>query len=146
MTGSSGPRLFTRSAKALGLSSLYHSPRDIKLICIQRFIRLFACGASSLILALYLTELGLSNIKIGLFMSLTLLGNVTIAFALTLVSDKLGRRNVLATGAALMAVSGAMFGMTTNYWVLLVAAILGIPRSDTYPMNDRRLQWMRLLN
>ena len=128
MTGSSGPRYFTCSAKALGLSSLYHSSRDTKLICLQRFIRLFACGASSLILALYLTELGLSNIKIGLFMSLTLFGNVAIAFALTLVSDKLGRRNVLATGAALMAVSGAMFGLTTNYWVLLVAAILGIPR------------------
>ena len=128
MSGSSGPGVFTRSAQGLGLSSLYRSPRDTKLICLQRFIRLFACSASSLILALYLTELGLSNINIGLFMSLTLFGNVAIAFALTLVSDKLGRRNVLAAGATLMAVSGAMFGMTTNYWILLVAAILGIPR------------------
>lgn len=128
MTGTSVPQFLTRSADELGLFSLYRSPRDTKLICLQRFIRLFACAACSLILALYLTELGLSDVKIGLFMSLTMFGNVVIAFALTLVSDKLGRRNVLSAGAALMAISGVLFSVTSNYWVLLVAAILGIPR------------------
>ena len=117
---------FVSSAIELGLTPLYHSPRDVKLLCSQRFVRLFANGACSLILAFYLSELGISDTKIGLFMSLTLLGNVTLAMVLTFMCDRLGRRNVLAAGAMLMTASGVIFGLTSNYWVLLFAAVFGV--------------------
>ncbi|MCJ1430832.1 hypothetical protein MMC27_000182 [Xylographa pallens] len=118
--------IFIRSAKELGLFTLYRSPRDVKFLCLQRSIRLVANGACSLILALHLARLGFSDTKIGLFMSLTLLGNVFIAFLLTLMADAWGRRNILAVGAILMIASGIVFGGATNYWVLLGAAVFGV--------------------
>ncbi|MCJ1429600.1 hypothetical protein MMC29_007515 [Sticta canariensis] len=110
----------------LGLDSILNSSRDTKLLCLQRFVRLFAYGASTLILALYLSSLGISDARIGLFMTLTLLGDVVISFGLTLFADGLGRRRMLVVGAALMSASGAIFALNGNYWVLVAASIFGV--------------------
>lgn len=110
----------------LGLLTLWHSSLDVKVLCAQRFIRLFAYGGSTLILASYLSALGISDDRIGLFMTLTLVGDVAISFVLTLFADAMGRRAVLAFGSALMACSGIVFGLFGNYWILLVAAVLGV--------------------
>lgn len=118
--------LFHRLATELGVFSILHSSRDTKLLCLQRSTRLFAYGATLLILALYLSRLGSSDSRIGLFMTLTLLGDVTISFLLTLVADGLGRRNVLILGAFLMTVNGTIFAVSGNYWVLLAASISGV--------------------
>ncbi|KAL8915942.1 MAG: hypothetical protein Q9172_006551 [Xanthocarpia lactea] len=110
----------------LGLYSILGSSRDSKLLCLQRFIRLFAYGASTLILALYLSNLGITDARIGLFMSMTLWGDVVISFILTLFADGLGRRRILMLGAALMAASGLVFALSRQYWVLVAAAIFGV--------------------
>ena len=118
--------LILRFATEVGIRSLLDSPRDTKLLCLQRFTRLFAYGASTLILALYLSSLGTTDARIGLFMTLTLLGDVAISFLLTLVADGLGRRRILILGAALMTASGVVFTLSGNYWVLLAASIFGV--------------------
>ena len=59
-------------------------------------------------------------------MTLTLLGDVVISFVLTLVADGLGRRKILVLGAGLMTASGFVFTMSGNYWVLVLASILGV--------------------
>lgn len=118
--------LLTRLASELGLYSILSSPRDTKLLCLQRFVRLFAYGASTLILALYLSSVGISDARIGAFMSLTLLGDVVISFGLTLFADRLGRRRILVLGAGLMSASGVVFAVSGNYWVLVAASILGV--------------------
>ncbi|KAL8718312.1 MAG: hypothetical protein Q9181_008221 [Wetmoreana brouardii] len=110
----------------LGIHSILSSSRDSKLLCLQRFVRLFAYGASTLILALYLASIDVSDAKIGLFMSLTLWGDVVISFLLTLFADGLGRRRTLMMGAALMTASGLVFTTSSNYWVLVAASILGV--------------------
>lgn len=110
----------------LGLVSLYSSTIDTKLLCIQRFVRLFAYGGSTLILVAYLSAVGISETKIGLFMTLTLVGDVCISFILTLFADALGRKAILALGAGLMTVAGTMFALFSNYWVLLIAAVVGV--------------------
>jgi len=135
--------LLRRLATELGVFSILHSSRDTKLLCLQRFIRLFAYGTSTLILALYLSSLGFSDARIGLFMTLTLLGDVLISFLLTLVADGLGRRNILILGAFLMVASGAVFAVSGNYWVLLAASILGVisPRSE---LLHRTSKWKSL--
>lgn len=115
-----------KTCQALGLTSFMSSTLDTKILCLQRFIRLFAFGASTLILASYLGALGTSDDLIGLFMTLTLVGDVFISFLLALVADKLGRRNILGLGALLMCGSGVVFASFGNYWVLLAAAILGV--------------------
>lgn len=120
------PNFLTRVIEELGLLSIHNSPIDTKLLCLQRFVRLFAYGGTTLVLALYLSALGISDVRIGLFMTLTLAGDALISFWLTLVADSLGRRAILALGALLMIVSGIVFAFSSNYWVLLAAAILGV--------------------
>lgn len=116
----------TGALREIGLVSLWQSPLDSKLICAQRFVRLFAYGGSTLILAAYLSALGISDDRIGLFMTLTLAGDVVISFILTLFADAMGRKAVLALGSALMCASGLIFGFFDNYWVLLAAAVFGV--------------------
>lgn len=110
----------------LGLVSLWNSKADTKLLCLQRFIRLFAYGSSTLILVSYLSALHHSKARIGLFMTLTLVGDTAISLVLTICADAVGRRAILGLGAALMAGSGVVFAISGNYWILLGAAVLGV--------------------
>lgn len=119
-------RFASKVVEELGLRSIYNSPIDTKLLYTQRFVRLFAYGGSTLILVLYLRELEIPETEIGLFMTLTLFGDVIISFFLTLFADALGRRTILMAGAALMSASGVLFATNSNYWVLLAAAIFGV--------------------
>lgn len=116
------PRLFHES----GLKSVYTTGPDAWLIILNRGCRMFAYGASSLILALFFAELQISDSRIGLFMSLTLLGDVIVSLLLTLVADRVGRRRTLFVGSALMILSGVIFALCENYWALLFAAIIGV--------------------
>lgn len=116
----------TSVVKELGLLSIWNSPLDVKLLCIQRFVRLFAYGATTLVLVLYLSGLGISDQQIGVFMTLTLFGDVVISLFLTMFADRIGRKDVLALGAVMMTGSGIAFGLSGNYWVLLAAAIFGV--------------------
>lgn len=132
--------LLSDAASELGLYSIWDSSRDTKLLCLQRFIRLFAYGASTLILVLYLSSLGISKARIGLFMTLTLLGDVVVSFCLTLFADGLGRRRILILGAALMSASGVVFAVSGNYWVLVAASIFGVisPRWVTATVREKQ--------
>lgn len=123
---STRPHAVHKVLEELGLVSLYQSTKDIKILCVQRFIRLFAYGASTLVLVAFLRELGISTTRVGLFMTLTLSGDIVVSFLLALFADGVGRRAVLALGAILMTASGIVFATSSNYWVLLAAAILGV--------------------
>ncbi len=126
MASSKAASLLSRLATELGVFSIVQSSTDTKILCVQRFVRLFAYGASTLILALYLSSLEITDARIGLFMTLTLLGDVVISFVLTLFADGLGRRRTLLLGAGLMAASGAVFAFSGNYWILVAASVFGV--------------------
>lgn len=99
--------------------------KDIYLIFITRFLRMFAYGEAALVLAVFLWTAGYGT-EIGVFMTLTLLGDAAISYILTIVADKLGRRRVLMVGSLLMVASGTIFALTKNYYLLLFAAIVGV--------------------
>ncbi|KAK4149828.1 major facilitator superfamily domain-containing protein [Chaetomidium leptoderma] len=122
------PSLSQRILSELGLAALARAHRDVKLLILQRFVRLAAYGASTLVLVSFLRGLGHSRARAGLFMTLTLVGDVLISLLLSLSADRLlGRRAVLALGAALMAASGFVFAAAPpSYWALLAAAVLGV--------------------
>ncbi|KAK3952998.1 major facilitator superfamily domain-containing protein [Pseudoneurospora amorphoporcata] len=117
-----GQRLFALT----GLPSLLSTPHDALLIILNRTTRMLSYGASSLILALFFSSLNFSDSQIGLFMTLTLLGDVVLSLLLTLVADRLGRRRTLLIGAVMMIASGIVFATCENYFVLLVAAVVGV--------------------
>ena len=116
----------TRILNELGITTLLNSHRDVHILLSTRFIRMFAYGSSTLILALFFARLHHSDTKIGLFMTLTLIGDVAISLLLTVIADALGRRRILILGALLLTFSGVVFATVENYWVLLVAAIVGV--------------------
>ncbi|TGO36140.1 hypothetical protein BHYA_0134g00110 [Botrytis hyacinthi] len=119
-------RYFHHFIAEVGLITLYKSPLDTKLLCLQRFTRMFAYATATLILVEYLSILQISKTKIGVFMTLTLVGDTLISFVLTLFADALGRKSILAVGSGLMMGSGIVFSICENYWGLLAAAILGV--------------------
>jgi MFS family permease len=57
---------------------------------------------------------------------LTLLGDTAVSLAVTTRADRAGRRRMLALGAALMVGAGVLFAATTDFWLLLLGATLGI--------------------
>lgn len=89
-------------------------------------IRMFAYGGTTLILVLYLSALGISDTRIGLFMTLTLVGDIGISTILTIVGDRMGVRVTMAIGAMLMMGSGVAFAVLENYWCLLGTSIFGV--------------------
>jgi MFS family permease len=100
--------------------------RDVPLLFTTRSLRLFAYGSLSVILALYLIELGLDEQAIGLLFSLTLAGDAGISLWLTTRADRLGRRHMLMLGGLLMALAGLAFLLTRNPLLLTAAAIIGV--------------------
>jgi len=103
-----------------------HLKSDTFLLFSTRVIRLFAYGFLSVVLVLYLSEIGLSDYKIGLLLSLTLLGDVAVSLWVTTNADRIGRKRMLIFGAALMTGAGIVFIFTKNPIILTLAAIIGI--------------------
>jgi len=102
------------------------SKTDIALLFVTRILRMFAYGFLSIVLALYLAHVGLSEQAIGLLLTLTLVGDAGISLWMTTSADRLGRRRMLVLGAALMIVGGMAFVLTTNPVILMVGAIIGV--------------------
>src|SRR5512137_392607 len=100
--------------------------RDVALLFATRSLRLFAYGFLAVVLVLYLSEAGLSEGRIGLLLSLTLLGDTALSLWITTHADRIGRRRMLLLGAAMMVLAGVLFAATTSFWVLLFAATIGI--------------------
>src|SRR4051812_38267993 len=99
--------------------------RDGRLLFVTRMTRLFAYGFVAVVLGLYLSAIGLSDTRIGLVLSLTLLGDAAISLPITIVADRLGRRRMLLIGAGLMIFAGLVFALTDNIGLLIIAAIIG---------------------
>jgi MFS family permease len=99
---------------------------DGRYLFLTRSLRLFAYGFLSVVLVLYLAQIGLSEQRIGWLLSLTLAGDTLVSLWITLNADRFGRRRMLVLGAGLMLFAGILFALTTNFWILLVAATIGV--------------------
>lgn len=99
---------------------------DGLILFATRSLRMFAYGFLSVVLVLYLKAEGLGEEKIGILLSMTLLGDVAISLWITTAADRIGRKKMLIAGALLMAGTGLVFVVTNNYYFLLVAATIGV--------------------
>ncbi len=99
---------------------------DTALLFTTRLARLFAYGFLSVVLVLYLVQVGLPEQQIGLLLSLTLLGDAGVSLWITTSADRIGRRKMLVLGALLMFMAGAVFLLTRNPFLLMAAAIIGV--------------------
>ena len=101
-------------------------PRDGRFLFATRIVRLFAYGFLSVILVLYLAELGLKETQIGLLLTLTLIGDTLISLWITTSADRMGRRKMLVFGSVLMVFAGLLFALTRHFVFLIVAATVGV--------------------
>ncbi|MDE2118305.1 MAG: MFS transporter [Betaproteobacteria bacterium] len=99
---------------------------NIVILFTTRIVRLFCYGFLSVVLALYLAQVGLPEQQIGLLFTLTLAGDAAISLWLTTSADRFGRKRTLIAGALLMLGAGVVFLITRNVVVLMAAAIIGV--------------------
>ena len=106
-------------------SSLNWLTNDGKLLLTARMVRAFSYGFLSIILAIYLKQIGFADILIGAILSITLLNSVFFTLFASFYADRFGRKKILVSYAVLMAVAGIIFLLTDNYVALIIAALIG---------------------
>ena len=108
---------------------------DGRLLFTTRIARLFAYGFLSVVLVLYLAQVGLNEMQMGLLLTLTLIGDTIISLWITTNADRIGRRQMLMVGAALMIFAGVIFAFTRSFVILLITATLGVISPSGYEVG-----------
>jgi len=94
-------------------------------IFIARGLRAFADGYVSLLLPLYLLDLGYSPFEIGVLATATMLGSGVLTLLVGLRGHRYHYRTVLLAATLLMTATGIGFAAFTQFWPLLLIAIVG---------------------
>ncbi len=105
---------------------MIQAKKDIYILFVVRTLRMFAYGFLSVILLLYLSQIGLSEYQIGSLITFTLAGDAIISLWITTHADKYSRKKMLIAGAVLMTASGILFLITDNYFLLIITAAIGV--------------------
>jgi MFS family permease len=92
---------------------------DGKLIISARILRAFAYGLLSVILAIYLRLIGVSDLAIGFVLTATLANSIIFTLVASFYADRIGRRKILILYGALMSIAGS------NFVPLILAALIG---------------------
>jgi len=106
------------------LSFLGSVPRDAKILIFSNSFRSFSSALLAVSFSIYLSKIGVSAVLIGLtFMGISLFSAIR-SLVEGVVADRVGRKPILLFIAASLVAGGAIFMVTTNITVLLVAAVL----------------------
>lgn len=100
------------------------SPHVHRLLWV-RGLRAFGDGFVSLLLPLYLIELGLGPLEIGAITAGTLLGSGVLTLAIGLSAHRFRLRTLLLAATFAMAATGFGFAAVTGFWPLLLIAVIG---------------------
>ncbi|CAB4881158.1 unannotated protein [freshwater metagenome] len=90
-----------------------------------RGIRGFVDGTVSVVLGAYLKLLGYSNFRVGVVVTMMLLGSAALTLLTGLYGHRFTRRVILLCGSGLMFVTGLTFATTTVFLVLVLVGTLG---------------------
>jgi len=90
-----------------------------------RALRAFSDGYISLLLPFYLLTLGFDTLQVGAIATGTLLGSGALTLLVGLIAHRFKRRRLLVMAAGLMIMTGAGFTFITDFWPMLLIAIVG---------------------
>lgn len=110
------------------LRSWWLPPRispDAALILAARGIRAFTDGYVALLLPYYLTLLGYSALQVGLIATATLLGSGLLTLLTGLFAYRFRMHVMLTAACLLMLGTGLGFAAVTDFWPLLLIAVVG---------------------
>ena len=102
-----------------------HRPGSATCLYFARAIRDFGDGFVAVLLAVYLTELGLGALQVGIIATLALLGSALMTLGIGLLGASIGRRRLLIMASGLMVATGLAFAASDSYAVLLLVAFIG---------------------
>lgn len=90
-----------------------------------RGLRAFGDGYTSLLLPAYLTSLGMNAFQVGVITTGTLLGSAVLTLLLGMQAHRFRKRTLLLAAAVLMLGTGVGLALITDFWPLLVVAVVG---------------------
>ena len=98
--------------------------RDAGLLLETRGLRGLGDGLVSIVLAAYLSAVGLSDVRIGIVVTATLLGSAALTLAVGLRAHAYPRR-AAALVSLLMVATGIGFAVFTNFWPFALVGLIG---------------------
>ena len=101
------------------------SSPQVRRLLWARALRAFGDGYVSLLLPVYLLQLGLTPLDVGVIATGTLLGSGALTLLVGLHAHRFRYRTLLLAAAALMVATGAGFAALTSFWPLLIVAVVG---------------------
>ena len=102
---------------------------NMKWLLITRGIRSFSQAMLTVIVPLYLIELGFTTPQVGLLLTIVSFGTAGMVLSVGLLSDILGRKPLLIMIAFLAATGSLVYAVSGSYWVLAVmGAIAAVGR------------------
>src|SRR5574341_2197511 len=99
--------------------------KDGKIILINRGIRSFGYGFISVLLGIYLKELGFPPLMIGLLLSTAIAGGALFTIITGRYAVVYGLRKMLIYSIMLSLVGITVFLVTENFMFLILAALIG---------------------
>jgi len=94
-------------------------------LLLSRALRAFGDGYVSLLLPLYLLELGYEPLQVGVIATATLVGSGIVTLGVGLHAHRFHYRSLLLGASLLLAFTGLGFAAVTSFWPLLVIAFVG---------------------
>ena len=98
---------------------------NVNRLLLAKGLRAFGDGYISLLLPLYLLQLGFSPLQVGIIATTTLLGSGVMTLLVGLHAYRFHYRSLLLTATLLMAGTGLGFALVTDFWPLLLIALVG---------------------
>ena len=99
--------------------------RRVHLLLAAKGLRAFGDGYVALLLPAYLLNLGYSPLQVGLIATTTLLGSGLLTLLVGLYAHRYHFRSLLLVATMLMAGTGLGFAFATDFWPLVVIALIG---------------------
>jgi MFS family permease len=98
---------------------------DVRRLLWVRALRAFGDGYVSLLLPLYLIELGHSPFQVGVIATATLVGSGILTLLVGLHAYRFRYRTLLLMATVLMIATGLGFAAVSDFWPLLIVAFVG---------------------
>ena len=93
---------------------------DAAVLLLARGVRAFADGFVSVLLPVYLLDLGFTGFQIGGVATATLIGSSALTLLVGYIAHRYRARPLLSSAALLMVATGAGFTLVHGFWPLLI--------------------------
>ncbi len=98
---------------------------DIRRILLAQALRALAYGFGSVLLGTTLEARGWSSARVGALLTGVVAGTALMSLVIGTLGDRLGRRRLYTTLFVGLTLSGAIFGLSDRFWVLLLVSLSG---------------------